>query len=1120
MRKRKTTGIVGAILVMAMALSPAQADYKYFRMNGGGSYLTSPETPPPANTLAYSIVGLTSATVGQNYTATAQVTGAAGQPSFSLQSGQIPSGLSLDPNSGELSGAPTAAGTFDGVLKVTDSASAIGQASFHIVISNPLVVDWFPATGKVGQVYSPTAPIIAGGRAPFSYDLTGATPDGLSFASTTGLLTGTPIQAGDYALAASVTDADGRQAATGPKTLTVASADVDPQPDPLAIQGTPGVETEIGVTYLAHFSATGGEAPYIFDLVTGTLPHGISIASDGTISGTPDTAGVSSGLQVRVTDGLGSTALSGVFSITVTPQAVLQIAGTPSETAHVAQVYNAAFTAFDGSGSGYVFSSIGNPLPAGLSLINDGDGTAHLSGTPSQAGTFAGLQIGVTDSANNTAASTIFTIAVAPDLQISGNPPAIANVGTLYSTQFSASGTSGAVTYAVASGSLPAWLSLNPTTGVLAGTPSASDVGTVGPITVSVTDSASTAVSNVITISVSSPLVFANSNATIYQGDPYAIDLVSITSGGVAPYTYAMISGSIPAGIAVSSTGGNTGNQLSATVITGTSATSTFKVTDTFGRETTATISLSVVLPSAPSGSFVAGAVSDNYNSGPLQTNGGVAPFIWNVSSGTLPPGLSLNSSTGIITGAPTTAGNYTFVVTAKDSRSITSAGSSQSVAIATALTLTGTSSVTGVSGDFSYAPTVTGGVGGNVFSATNGTGTLADLGLSLNTSTGEISGTAIIGNWSGSISVVNAAGTTKTLSLSIVIKPAGQSNITSWALATGDGAAAVQHPTPFSVLGGKNYVKIVGVNGICGVVGDGTTECWGQALGNALTSGMGSTPLLPTRVPNLDGASDLVANSSNVCAIYNGGVKCWGNNSEGQIGDGTQAAKSVPTQVSGLTSGVTQIAISPYGTNSACAIQSGALKCWGYVFSTNSTNTTPITVIASGVDKITIGQNHACAIVSGAAKCWGTNSSGQIGDGTKVSKTAPTQVTGLSTGVTDLSAGLNYTCAIQSGSAKCWGINSTGQIGDGSSLTTARTSPSQVSGITSGASKIVTTNEATCALVSNSVECWGYSGNGDLGNGTMQSGVSSYVPVQVINLPSSLSELTAAGNIPTFAVR
>jgi hypothetical protein len=214
-------------------------------------------------------------------------------------------------------------------------------------------------------------------------------------------------------------------------------------------------------------------------------------------------------------------------------------------------------------------------------------------------------------------------------------------------------------------------------------------------------------------------------------------------------------------------------------------------------------------------------------------------------------------------------------------------------------------------------------------------------------------------------------------------------------------------------------------------------------------------------------------------CALTSGaGVRCWGSNSSGQLGNGTTTDSKTPVDVSGLGSGVSAIAT---GGSHTCALTNrGGVKCWGYNLygqlgdGSNADSNVPVDVVglSSGVTAIAVGWADTCALMSGGGvKCWGNNPFGGLGDGTKIDRNVPIDVSGLASGVTAISAGTLHTCAITSGGGvTCWGY---GQSDDPAVFTSYV--PVDVQGLGNGVSAISASVDRTCALMSDGeVMCWG----------------------------------------------
>ena len=293
----------------------------------------------------------------------------------------------------------------------------------------------------------------------------------------------------------------------------------------------------------------------------------------------------------------------------------------------------------------------------------------------------------------------------------------------------------------------------------------------------------------------------------------------------------------------------------------------------------------------------------------------------------------------------------------------------------------------------------------------------------------------------------------------------------------------------PVDVSGLSSGVRAISAGSYhaCAVTASGGAKCWGDNYWGQLGDGTTDWSKTPVDVSGLaSGVSDITAGESHTCALTaSGGVKCWGDNDYGQLGNGTTAGSSTPVDVTGLTSGVSAVEAN-IGLGYTCALTVvGGVKCWGYHVGQNSLTSVDVSGLTSGVSAISTGVSHACAIISGGARCWGSNGDGQLGDGTTESSNVPVEVSGLSSGVSAIAAGRSHSCAVTaSGGLKCWGLNNRGQLGNGTAA--GSLTPVGVIGLTSGAIDVTAGVNHTCALTVSGPRCWGENHDGQLGNGSL----------------------------------
>jgi Putative Ig domain len=599
---------------------------------------------------------------------------------WSISSGNLPEGLTLN-QSGIISGTPERAVSTSFVLRLTDAVNTSVTATLSLTI-NPAVTllsieTLSLADGVVGQEYSQTLRA-AGGSSPYRWDFkSGKLPEGLAL-SESGVISGTPATPGEVSFEIRATDQSGQSVASQ------LSIDIDP-PGELTILSPSSLPLgAVGVPYRFELRAAAGTAPYFWvkkkKLKSGQLPDGVTLSSDGLLSGTPTTQGTAN-FTVIVNDSAGRQARKPLAIEVGPPPPPLLIRTETLPQALQGLPYNASLEASGGLGP-YSWNIETGALPDGLTMSNGG----VISGRATTAGATS-FVIRVRDSLGTSSTKSLFLIVTQPP------PPLVIQTVSLpettaerpYSQGLQASGGVPPYTWSIASGSLGAGLNLS-ASGLISGTPATAGTSV---FVVRLTDSAQQTVTRTLAITVrpadrlapfgaiEAPGFRATLNNTA-NGSGWALDNVAVTQIEILldgqKVSDAIYGLSRPDIATVWSSFPNAGHSgfsfaIDTTKFANGEHTLSVRLLDAAGNSTiigARSVSFQNLVFSITTNELLRGTRNQPYSM-QLSAANGRPPYSWSLVSGALAAGLSMDAS-GLIAGTPTVFGTFPFVVRATDS--------------------------------------------------------------------------------------------------------------------------------------------------------------------------------------------------------------------------------------------------------------------------------------------------------------------------------------------------------------------------------------------------------------------------------------------------------------------
>jgi Putative Ig domain len=578
-----------------------------------------------------------------------------GYPAADLsETGTLPGGVSFVDNgdgTATISGTPTSGGSYPITITASNGVSPDATQSFILTVTTttqaPSITSGNSTTFTVGSSGSFT--VSSSGKPTPRLSESGTLPSGVSFSDNgdgTASLSGKPTSNGVYAL--TITASNGVSPdATQSFTLTV-----DQAPAVTSAASTTFTEGSAGT-----FTVSTSGYPTAALSEVGTLPAGVSFVDNGdgtaTLSGTP--AAGTRGTYTPTFKASNGVSPNATQSFTLTVDAAPAITSASSTTFTVGS--SGSFTVITTGNPAATVSKTGS-LPSGVSFVAHANGTATLSGTPA-AGTGGTYPITITASNGvSPDATQSFTLTVDQAPAVTSANSTSFDEGS--SNSFTVS-TSGYPTAALSEvGTLPAGVSFvdnGDGTATLSGDPTE---GGTFPITVKANNGVSPNASQSFTLTAGTAPEITSASSTTFAVGSHGTFTVTATGNPTPTIT---ASGSLPHGVTFS------GDSLSGTPTKAGTFQIGFEANNGISPQAVQYFTLTVTGLQITTTTLPTGSKGATYSS-VLRTTGGTGPYAWKITTGSLPPGLKLNTKTGKISGKPTHTGKYTFNVQVKDSSS------------------------------------------------------------------------------------------------------------------------------------------------------------------------------------------------------------------------------------------------------------------------------------------------------------------------------------------------------------------------------------------------------------------------------------------------------------------